>query len=109
MDGKTLQLLIDAGAVKQVFIVANGSTIHVEVQAGSERQVANTSKGALKTWRTIDSAEKWVRSLGVGKTRLDIAGWKPDQKVLNILKCIVRDEDYTGIKRRPIATYIKCD
>lgn len=84
MDGKTLQALVSAGAIKQVFIVANGSIIHVEVQAGGERQVAKTSKGALKTWRTIDSAAKWVRSLGIGKTSLDIAGWQPDQKGLNI-------------------------
>jgi hypothetical protein len=80
MNEKTLRALIEAGAIKKVRIVAEGSTIYVEVDSGKQAVTAKTVKGKLKTWRNLDSAARWVRSLGVGTTQLDIARWQPEQK-----------------------------
>ena len=84
MNEKILRALVEAGAVKKINITADGSTIYVEAQTGSEAITAKTFKGKLKTWSTIDSAAKWVRSLGVGQLELDIAKWQPKQKKLNL-------------------------
>ena len=84
MNEKILRALVEAGAVKKVKITAEGSTIYVEAYTGSEATTATTIKGKLKTWSTIDSAAKWVRSLGIGQMQLDMAKWQPEQKKLNL-------------------------
>jgi hypothetical protein len=84
MNEKILRALVEAGAVKKIKISAEGSTIYVEAYTGSEATTAKTIKGKLKTWSTIDSAAKWVRSLGIGQMQLDIAKWQPEQKKLQI-------------------------
>ena len=82
MNEKILRALVEAGAVKKIKITAEGSTIYVEAYTGSEVTTAKTIKGKLKTWSTIDSAAKWVRSLGIGQMQLDMAKWQPEQKRL---------------------------
>ena len=84
MNERILRALVEAGAVKKVKITAEGSTIYVEAYTGSEVTTAKTIKGRLKTWSTLDSAAKWVRSLGIGQMQLDIAKWQPEQKKLNV-------------------------
>ena len=84
MNEKILRALVEAGAVKKVKITAEGSTIYVEAYTGSEATTATTIKGKLKTWSTVDSAAKWVRSLGIGQMQLDMAKWQPEQKKLNV-------------------------
>ena len=84
MNEKILRALVEAGAVKKIKITAEGSTIYVEAYTGSEVTTAKTIKGKLKTWSTLDSAAKWVRSLGIGQMQLDMAKWQPDQKKLNV-------------------------
>ena len=84
VNEKILRALAEAGAVKKVRIVAEGSTIYVEATTGKEYVSAKTTKGALKTWSTIDTASKWVRSLGLGTMTLDVSRWQPDQKKLNL-------------------------
>jgi len=84
MNEKILRALVEAGAVKKIKITAEGSTIYVEAYTGSEVTTAKTIKGKLKTWRTIDSAAKWVRSLGIGQIQLDVERWQPEQKKLNV-------------------------
>lgn len=84
MNEKILRALVEAGAVKQIRITAEGSTIYVEAYTGSEVTTAKTIKGKLKTWSTIDSAAKWVRSLGIGQMQLDMAKWQPEQRKLRV-------------------------
>ena len=61
MDEKTLRALVDAGAVKQVRIVADGARCRVETETQTGTVTASTVKGALKTWTTLDAAAKGVR------------------------------------------------
>ncbi len=84
MDEKTLRALVEAGAVKQVRIVADGSCFHVEAETQTGSVTASTLKGALKTWVRLDAAAKWVRSLGVGTVLLEIGKWQPGQQRLSI-------------------------
>ncbi len=84
MNEKILRALVEAGAVKKIKITGEGSTIYVEAYTGSEVTTAKTIKGKLKTWSTIDSAAKWVRSLGIGQMQLDVAKWQPEQKRLMV-------------------------
>lgn len=84
MNEKILRALVEAGAIKKVKVMAEGSTIFVEAHTGSDYQVAETLKGKLKTWSTLDSAVKWVRSLGVGQMQIDVSNWQPDQKKLTV-------------------------
>ncbi len=84
MNEKIIKALVEAGAVKKVKIIAEAATIYVEVSSGSEGMAATTLKGKLKTWGSIDSAAKWVRSLGIGQAQLDVAKWEPNQRLLKI-------------------------
>lgn len=82
MDEKTLRALVEAGALKRISIVADGAHFYVEAQAGKGTVVASTSKGAPKTWRTLDAAARWVRGLGMGEAMIDVSRWQPDQRAL---------------------------
>lgn len=84
MNEKILRALVEAGAVKKIKIIAEGSTIFVEVYTGSDAKTAETIKGKLKTWRSLDSAAKWVRSIGIGRVQVDLTKWQPEQKKLDI-------------------------
>ena len=85
MDEKTLRVLIEAGSVKQMRIIGDGALFHVDVVTAKKGAVtALTTKGAVKTWATLDATAKWVRSLGIGSMHLDVARWQPGQKGLNL-------------------------
>jgi len=84
MNEKTLRALIDAGAIKRIRIIAEGATIHVEADTPNGTVTALTLKGAVKTWSTLDTAAKWVRSLGIGKAQIDVAKWQPGQRGMRI-------------------------
>ncbi len=81
MNEKILRALVEAGVIKNVRVVADGSTIYVEADADAAKGTftAQTVKGKLKTWGSINSAAKWVRNIGIGQAQLDIARWLPDQ------------------------------
>ena len=84
MNEKTLRALVDAGAVKHIRIVADGSRFHVEADTRVSRVVASTLKGIPRTWSSIDATAKWVRSLGIGTAQLDISCWSPAQRELQL-------------------------
>ena len=82
MNEKTLRALVDAGAVKRLHIIANGGLFHIEADTPNGHITASTNKGAVKTWRSLDTAAKWVRSLGLGAAQIDMSKWQPGQKGL---------------------------
>ena len=40
--------------------------------------------GSIKTWGTIDSAAKWLKTLGIGTMKLEAGKWMPNQKGLSL-------------------------
>ena len=85
MDEKTLKTLIEAGSVKALKIIADGSLFHVDVLTTKKGTVtAQTATGKAKTWSSLDAAAKWVRSLGIGKIQLDVIQWRPGQKEMRL-------------------------
>jgi hypothetical protein len=84
MNEKTIRALVEAGAVKNVQLIANGATIHVDIITQTGPITATTNKGSIKTWATIDASAKWIKSLGVGKAQLEISRWLPGQKGLSL-------------------------
>jgi hypothetical protein len=73
MNERTLRTLTESGRVKQLKIIADGALFHVCVVTAKPGTVtAMTGKGSVKTWGTLDAADKWVRSLWIGKVQLDI-------------------------------------
>jgi len=79
MNEKTIKALVDAGAVKKVLIIAEGSAIHVDIVTQNDVVTATTLKGTIKLWATLDASAKWVRNLGIGRTQLVIDKWLPNQ------------------------------
>ena len=84
MDEKTLRTMVAAGAVKRIHIIGNGARFHIEATTPNGSLTAETRKGKVKTWVTLDAAAKWVRSLGVGSAHISLARWQPGQKELHI-------------------------
>ena len=84
MDEKTLRALVDAGAVKRVRDVADGSCFHVEVETQTGPVAASTVEGSLKSWVTLDATAKWVRSVGAGAVLVELDNWQPGQHRLRI-------------------------
>jgi hypothetical protein len=84
MDEKTLRALVEAGAIKRIRIIGDGAFLHVEADTKRGPITALTLKGTAKTWSSLDTAAKWVRSLGIGVAQIDIAKWQPNQRGLKL-------------------------
>jgi hypothetical protein len=84
MNEKTLRALIEAGAVRKLRIIADGSLFHVEADTPTHTVTATTTTGAIKTWSTLDTCAKWVRGLGLGVAQVHLARWTPDQRGLRL-------------------------
>jgi len=84
MDEKTLRALVEAGAIKKIRIIGDGALLHVEADTKTGSITALTIKGTAKTWSSLDTAAKWVRSLGIGVAQIDIAKWQPGQRGLKL-------------------------
>ena len=84
MDEKTLRTMVAAGAIKRIHIVGHGARFHVEATTPNGSLTAETRKGKIRTWVTLDAAAKWVRSLGVGSAQVNLAHWQPGQRELQI-------------------------
>ena len=84
MRTRELRALIAAGAVKQVRLVGDGGSVYAEIQTSGGKSVAQTDRGQVKTWQTLDAAARWLRALGIGNARLDLVHWLPDQRALRL-------------------------
>jgi len=84
MNEKTLKALVDAGAVRKVRIIGEGSRFHVEADTSGSTITATTLAGAVKSWSSLDAVAKWVRALGIGTAQVDIARWRPEQRGLRL-------------------------
>jgi len=84
MDERTVKALIEAGAVKRIHIIAMGGKFRVEVDTPNGATTVSKMKGGLKSWASLDSAAKWIHSLGMGKAQIDLTKWQPKQRVMNI-------------------------
>jgi hypothetical protein len=80
MDEKVIRALVEAGAVRKVRIIADQASFYVEIHTSNGSSTAETLKGKLKTWATLNAAAKWVRSMGIGEAQLMLARWTPEQR-----------------------------
>ena len=84
MDERMMKALVAAGAIKRIDIIGNGARFHVEANTPNGAITAETRKGKVKTWVTLDAAAKWVRSIGIGSANVNLAHWQPGQRELQI-------------------------
>jgi hypothetical protein len=84
MDEKTMKAMVQAGAIKRINIIGNGARFHIEANTQNGSITAETGKGKVKTWVTLDAAAKWVRSIGIGTANINLAHWQPGQRELPI-------------------------
>ncbi len=84
MDEKMIRALVSAGAIKKINIIGNGARFHIEANTPNGAITAETQKGKIKTWVTLDAAAKWVRSMGIGTANINLARWQPGQRELQI-------------------------
>ena len=84
MDERVLRALVAAGAVTQISIIASGARFHVEAKTPNGAVAAETRKGKVKTWATLDAAARWVRSLGIGGVQVNLTHWQPGQREMSI-------------------------
>ncbi len=53
MNEKIIRALVEAGAVKNVLLIADGASIHIDIVTQNGPITATTNKGGIKTWVTI--------------------------------------------------------
>ena len=82
MDVKSLKVLIEAGAIKKIRVIGDGSHFYMEIITQGSLSIVKTLKGKLKTWATLDAAAKWIHSLGIGSLQVELEKWQPAQKRL---------------------------
>ncbi len=83
MNEKIMKAMVATGVVKKIDIVASGGHFHIEANTPNGPVTAETQKGKVKTWVSLDAAAKWVRSLGIGSAQLKLANWQPGQREID--------------------------
>lgn len=84
MDERMLKAMVAAGAIKKINIIASGARFHVEASTPNGAITAETRKGKVKTWVTLDAAAKWVRGIGMGRAHVNLTHWQPGQRELSL-------------------------
>lgn len=84
VDVKSLKVLIEAGAIKKIRVIAEGSHFYMEIVTQGGSTIVNTLKGSLKTWATLDAAAKWIHSMGIGTLQVELEKWQPNQRGLKL-------------------------
>ena len=84
MDERMLRAMVAAGAIKNINIIASGARFHVEAKTQNGAVTAETLKGKVKTWVSLDAAARWVRGLGVGGAHINLTHWQPGQRELSV-------------------------
>ncbi len=84
MDERMLKAMVAAGAIKNINIIARGARFHIEAKTPNGPITAETRKGKIRTWVTLDAAARWVRNLGVGAAAVNLAHWQPAQRELSV-------------------------
>lgn len=79
MNERELKLLLEAGALKSIQVIAQGSLFHVEAKTSAGCKVVMTGRGEVRQWRSIDSCAGWLRKIGVGSVHLDLQYWSVKQ------------------------------
>ncbi|GMR17254.1 MAG: hypothetical protein BMS9Abin32_326 [Gammaproteobacteria bacterium] len=80
MDERMMKAMVAAGAIKKINIIGNGARFHIEANTPNGSITAETRKGKIKTWVTLDAAAKWLRSIGIGTAHISLARWQPGQR-----------------------------
>jgi len=76
--------MVAAGAIKKINIIANGARFHIEASTQNGAITAETHKGKIKTWVSLDAAARWVRGLGIGAAQIHLTHWQPEQRELSV-------------------------
>ena len=84
MDVKSLKALINAGAIKNIRVIGEGSHFYMEIVTQTGPSIVKTLKGKLKTWATLDAAAKWIHSMGIGSLQVELEKWQPGQRGLRL-------------------------
>lgn len=84
MDERMLKAMVAAGAIKKINIIASGAKFHVEAKTPNGPITAETRKGKVRTWVTLDAAARWVRALGMGDAYINLTHWQPGQRELSV-------------------------
>ncbi|NCF74365.1 MAG: hypothetical protein GWP67_12770 [Gammaproteobacteria bacterium] len=84
MDERMLKAMVAAGAIKNINIIARGARFHIEAKTPNGPITAETRKGKIRTWVTLDAAARWVRGLGIGAAQVNLANWQPAQRELSV-------------------------
>ena len=82
MNERELKLLLEAGALKSIQVIAQGSLFHVEAKASAGCKVVMTGRGEIRQWRSIDSCARWLRKIGIGLVSVDLERWQLGQGAL---------------------------
>ena len=84
MDAKSIKALINAGAIKKIRVIGEGSHFYMEIVTQTGPSIVKTLKGKLKTWATLDAAAKWIHSMGIGSLQVELEKWQPGQRGLRL-------------------------
>lgn len=84
MDERMIRAMVAAGAIRNISIIARGARFHIEAKTPNGAVTAETTKGKVRTWATLDAAAKWVRGIGVGGAHINLTHWQPGQRELSI-------------------------
>lgn len=82
MNERELKLLLEAGALKSIQVIAQGSLFHVEAKTAAGSKVVMTGRGEVRHWRSIDSCAKWLRKIGIGRACINFECWQVGQGAL---------------------------
>jgi len=68
---RELRILVNAGSVREVQVLAEGRDWYVVAKIGMTEQVIGSERQDRRTWRSLDRLVAWLRGLGIARIQLD--------------------------------------
>lgn len=68
---RELRILVNAGSVREVQVLAEGRDWYVAAKIGMAEQVIGSERQDRRTWRSLDRLVAWLRGLGIARIQLD--------------------------------------
>jgi len=83
INHSALKLLIEAGAVDSVIVIANADQWTLRITFGdAEKTILAKNSGKARIWRKLDTLAKYLSGLGINRFETDLANYDPSQKSL---------------------------
>jgi hypothetical protein len=79
---RTLREMASSGAISRVRFIGQGDSFSLVISCGMRDKALRAKRGHVREFKSLDSAARYVRSLGLSELEVNVSAWDPSQRTL---------------------------